>query len=41
MNQNKHEEQNEKHSQIKEYLDQICGQVKVKEVHNDLREELK
>ncbi|WP_366296277.1 FtsW/RodA/SpoVE family cell cycle protein [Paenibacillus sp. AN1007] len=40
MNQNKHEEQNEKHSQIKEYLDQICGQVKVKEVHNDLREEL-
>ncbi|WP_434751415.1 permease prefix domain 1-containing protein [Paenibacillus amylolyticus] len=32
--------QKEKKDQIQMYLDQICGQVKASEVHNDLREEL-
>ncbi|WP_145412845.1 hypothetical protein [Paenibacillus xylanexedens] len=43
MNQKKVKEQGkqkEKKEQIQNYLDQICGQVRAREVHNDLREEL-
>lgn len=34
------QEQKVRNEKVDIYLDQICGQVKAREVHNDLREEL-